>query len=209
MEIEFKNCDICIYENLILKSVHLKIEEGKFYRFIGENGSGKTVLMNSLLGLNKHVIGDKNVMYEKDKVCYISETAFFFDDDKVTDVLKDICFFYNTNKNKLEDILKQMSINMDDLVSKKIFELSKGMRKKMMILPLFLDNCEILFLDEVFTGLDKKTQDLLVKELIHKNELGNTIVFIEHNESIVNQLIKNNTKMEVFECKNNELKKVL
>ncbi|MFV0380839.1 MAG: ATP-binding cassette domain-containing protein [Breznakia sp.] len=130
MEIKLNNCEIKINENIILENVNAEIIEGNFYRITGANGSGKTVLMNTLLGIYTNVKEKKKIIYEKHNICYIGDVPFFFDNDKISDVTDTICFFYRTDKEILRQIYKNMDIDFESLKGKKIFELSKGMRKK-------------------------------------------------------------------------------
>lgn len=73
-----------------------------------------------------------------------------------------------------------------------------------MLLPLFLEDLDLLFLDEIFTGLDANAQSIVMTQLIKKHRNGATIVLIEHNESLVEQF-KQTINLEEAECINGKL----
>ena len=67
------------------------------------------------------------------------------------------------------------------------------------------ENIEFYVLDEIFSGLDLKVQNVLKDRLIELNSQLKTIVIVEHNEDIIKDL-KNYIMMEEFECKQKILK---
>jgi len=204
MNIKLNNCTIYMKDEVILEDVFLDIDNGIFLRIKGENGSGKTVLLNTILGLNKNTSGSISRKYDKADLCYISDTPFFFDDEKVEEVIWTLAKFYSSTYKVLEDISSTLNLNLASIKKKKIYELSKGTRKKMMILPLFIETSKCLVLDEIFTGLDLDTQAFVCERLVKKSVQGATIIIVEHNESIM-ETIKKNITVEEIECKNKKI----
>lgn len=201
MEIYLKNCDISIGNNLILQDVSVEIKEKSLIRITGENGAGKTVLMNTMLGIISTVKGERNIMFKKEEVCYINDNAFFFDDEKVSEILKIISWFYSTKIKDIVEALKNLGLNYNSIRNKKVYELSKGMKKKLMIVPMMFDNSKLLFLDEVFTGLDLQSQENILEVIKKKYNEQATIVFIEHNEEIAKRILDRELRIGVIECK--------
>ena len=196
------NCMIYIGENKILSNVNISLNENTFLRIKGQNGSGKTVLMNSLLGLNAtRVKGKYSIKYDKKDICYITDKPFFFDDESINDVLKMISILYNLKSAEIKEISKILNLSEIILSKKKINELSQGTRKKIHLIPMFASTNKILFLDEIFTGLDLETQQIVVDFIIDKYLHGCLIVIIEHNISIVNTIKERCSGMEEIECK--------
>lgn len=137
MEIYFKNCNINIYDKNILSDVTFILKKGDFYRIKGSNGSGKTVFLNTILGLNSHVEGNYKVFFNKDTVSYITANPFFLDSEKVRSIIDMLCFFYNVPKLDVISKLDILNMNFEDVKGKKAFELSTGMRKKNMSYTAF------------------------------------------------------------------------
>lgn len=129
MKFKLETCDIYIAEKKILENVSLSIKEGTFLRIKGKNGAGKTVLLNTLLGINKQVEGQIAIAYQKTQICYITDTPFFFDDEKVSEVLLTLAFFYKQKDALFEQYCQQIDLDIATIKHKKIHELSKGMKK--------------------------------------------------------------------------------
>lgn len=189
-------------DEIILQNINLSIDKGYTYIIRGENGSGKTTLVNAILGLENRI--NKSVFSNVDveAIIYIPDTPFFTDKEKVKRVIKEISYMYeisNFEVNKYLEILNFPQKN-DALVG----QLSKGTVNKLKIIPLFSDK-EVYVLDEIFVGLDSKTQALVLerlKELILKER---TILIIEHNVSIVSQIQKYRGVKEIL-CESKTVK---
>lgn len=146
MFIELGGCNINIYDKVILDSVYLKIEEGTFLRIHGENGSGKTVLLNTILGMNQHVKGSYHIEYDKDRTAYIPDAPFFLETETVDAAVGILCFFYNKTKEEVYNLLSFLGLNVENIKTDTISSLSKGMRKKLCIVPLFFQGIDFFFL---------------------------------------------------------------
>lgn len=205
MEIYLKNCKICIYDKIIIEDATVSLLNGGFYRVSGPNGSGKTVFLNTILALNKHIEGDYKIIYDKKCTSYIPANQFFLDSDSVEETLNTLCFFYNISKTDLNVPLGKLDMDYSEISQQKINELSTGMKKKLCVLPLFFENIEFYVLDEIFSGLDLNIQNVLKDRLIELNSQRKTILIVEHNEDIIEDL-KNYIVMEEFECKQKILK---
>ncbi|MCW6675840.1 ATP-binding cassette domain-containing protein, partial [Aerococcaceae bacterium NML171108] len=94
MTIQVINGDISINKRVIFENVNLKIMKNCFYRIHGKNGVGKTVLLNTLLGIHPLERGSLSMGYEKKNIVYIPDSNFFFENEKVWDVLNLIKRFY-------------------------------------------------------------------------------------------------------------------
>ncbi|NHC21529.1 ATP-binding cassette domain-containing protein, partial [Bacillus sp. MM2020_4] len=76
--IELKNIDFFYQEeNYILKNYNLTLLDNKKYWLQGKNGTGKTTLLNILLGINKVNEGNCYLNYNKNKTLFIPSTPFY------------------------------------------------------------------------------------------------------------------------------------
>lgn len=203
MEITLHQCSVKIDNRSILEAITFKVVSGTFYRVKGKNGSGKTVLLNSLLGLTT-LTGDYTISYDKQDVVYISDSPFYTDDEKVSHVIKSLCFFYDFSLEEVKQYLNFFEMEYDAIQHLKVGSLSYGTRKKLLLIPLLCYRMTFCVLDEIFTGLDEISQQRVIDVLKQRHSANHTILLVEHNEAIVSQL-KKNIEMEEYECKEKTL----
>lgn len=148
------------YPNFRLNCVDLAVPKGSIVGLIGENGAGKTTLIKGMLGILHPEEGEvfifgkdtHSCMKEiKEDIGVVLDDSFFMELLKVqsVDVIMkgiykqwDTSFFYSC--------LDRFGIDP----SKKIKELSKGMRKKLEIITALSHHPKLLILDEPTSGLD-------------------------------------------------------
>lgn len=163
------------YPNFILNEVSLSLESGKILGLVGKNGAGKSTFIKCLLHLVRPDDGTitmfgkdflKNETESKSKLgvvlggidCYLNETL-----NALTETTRR--FYPEWNDRRYRNYL-----NMFDLdPSKKVKELSSGMRVKYLIALALSHNAKLFIFDEPTSGLDPVSRnDLLVlfRELV-------------------------------------------
>ncbi len=194
-----------IKDLILCEDVTITINDGEFYRICGANGIGKTVLTQAILGLNESLSSVDKYFNDINKTVYIPDTPFFLDQDSVQSVLNTLKRFYGIRINDSIQIATQLGLSIQNLLDSKISTLSLGMQKKLMLIPLFTNNNPIFVLDEIFTGLDIEAQNCIIDRLVTLHSLKQTIILIEHNQSIINAL---NLKINIKEiqCNKKEIK---
>lgn len=183
----------------VLKGINLEIEQGKSYVILGSSGSGKSVLIKTIIGLLKPKSGTiliDNInpfkIPKAEKSVLLSKCGFLFQSGALFDSLTiedNITFFakrlYNLNpKGKRELAIKMLSeVGLDERVLTLYpSELSGGMQKRASLARTIATKPEILFFDEPTTGLDPVMSNV-INELIIKirNNLGATCITITHD----------------------------
>jgi ABC-2 type transport system ATP-binding protein len=185
----------------VLENINLTLEKGKVYGIVGENGSGKTTLFKCISGLEKHK-GTITCEYGKLKeyLGYLQTEPYFFSKITGNEYLKLLC-----NARNIENT---------DLKEKNIFDLplneyavkySTGMKKKLALTAILIQENKLFILDEPFNGVDIQS-NILITEIIHKlKEIGKTILISSHIFSTLND-----TCDEIFLLKNgNIIKRVM
>ncbi len=205
MKFEMHECHISIGKKEILKSINFTLEKGVFIHLKGKNGSGKTIFMESLLGFNKVSKGTRTSQFERDKICYIPDAPFFNDHESVRDVLFATAHFYKVKISKLYDILNHLQFDETVLFNQKVASLSKGTKKKLELLPLFIPNINCYFLDEIMTGLDTHTLIIVCARLKELNHLGKTLMITEHNHHIIDYLYHLIPSIQEVTCVNQKI----
>jgi len=182
--IEVKNLSKQFEENLVLDNVSVRFEQGKTNLIIGQSGSGKTVLLKSIVGLHSVDSGEiwfddrlYNKLSFKEKkeirkeIGMLFQGAALFDSSTVEEnVMLPLDFFTQmSSAQKLERVNFCLNrVNMDKTNALYPSELSGGMKKRVAIARAIALNPKYLFCDEPNSGLDPKTGiliDNLIKEI--------------------------------------------
>ncbi|NPA44667.1 MAG: ATP-binding cassette domain-containing protein [Chlorobi bacterium] len=182
--IEVKNISKSFADNHVLKDISLTFKRGETNLIIGQSGSGKTVLLKSILGI--HQIDKGQIIYgnevysemnnkEKQKIReqigMVFQGGALFDSATVFEnVIFPLQMFSNMTKKEMEKqahfCLERVNLNnSDDLFPG---EISGGMQKRVAIARAIVLNPKYLFFDEPNSGLDPKTSiviDNLIKDL--------------------------------------------
>lgn len=183
------------FENFSMNNINIMLEPGKIMGIIGDNGSGKTSIINLIMGLYKPSSGKielngNNV--EKDPVGYKNDIGFVYDNLsfypnlKLRDYKKIIAMFYKNFDEEVYDMYFN-NFNLDS--EEKIKNLSKGQCEKVMISTALSHHAKLLILDEPIYGLEKTVRKELIrifKDYI-KRENGSVIIST-HNVSELEEI---------------------
>lgn len=179
----------------VLKSVSRDFEAGKIHGIVGNNGSGKTVLMKCICGfllptegmvlVNGKRVG-KDVDFPSDLGIIIETPGFL---PNITGV-KNLEILASLNKKiGLADIADSIRrVGLDPQSKTPVGKYSLGMRQRLGIAQAIMENPSLLILDEPMNGLDKHgvaEMRKLIKGL--KNE-GKTILLASHNQGDIDEL---------------------
>ena len=200
--IEVKHLYKSFGDREVLKDINTVFEDGKTNLIIGRSGSGKTVLMNNLVGLLEPTSGqvlydgrDFVKMTKKEKVMMRREMGMIFQSAALFDsltVLENVMFpldmfssmNYNERKKRAMECLDRVKLR--DAENKYPAEISGGMQKRVAIARAIVLNPKYLFCDEPNSGLDPKTSlviDHLLSSITH--ELGITTIINTHDMNSV------------------------
>jgi ABC-2 type transport system ATP-binding protein len=157
----------------VLQDINVSFKPGNVYGIIGENGAGKTTLFRCLAGLeNYEGIVNYNEDFLKNVMGFLPTDLFFFSKITGKEYVQLLC---NARNVKLENIENQ---NIFDLPLNEYAETySTGMKKKLAITGILLQQNKVFILDEPFNGVDIQS-NLLIKEVILKLKSLNKIIII-------------------------------
>ena len=207
--IEVKNIDKSFDGNKVLKNVSAVFDDGKTNMIIGASGSGKTVLMKSIIGL--HRIDNGRIEYDgrnlpdmrmKDIRTLRREVGMLFQGSALFDsmsVLENVMYplemFARTTKEEMEERARFCLKHVD--LQEKSFklapsEISGGMQKRVAIARAIALQPKYLFCDEPNSGLDPKTS-LIIDRLIHyiTVEFNITTIINSHDMNSVMEIGEN------------------
>ena len=179
----------------VLKDVSISFEKGKIHGIVGRNGSGKTVLFKSICGFmpltqGKITVAGKGIGKDVDvprNVGAIIEAPGFLPNYSGFKNLKLLAVIHNTIDN--ETIRKTMErVGLDPKSRKWVSKYSLGMRQRWETAQAFMENQEILILEEPMNGLDNRGVADIRALLLGLKEEGKTILLASHSAEDIDVL---------------------
>ncbi|WP_306353143.1 ABC transporter ATP-binding protein [Flavobacterium sp. '19STA2R22 D10 B1'] len=178
----------------ILKGISAVFETGKTNLIIGQSGSGKTVLLKSLLGIHTPEVGtisfDGRIYSDltadekrelRTEIGMVFQGSALFDSMTVAEnvgfPLRMFSNKRNTEINKRVDAVLER-VNLVNAHNKFPSEISGGMQKRVAIARAIVNNPKYLFCDEPNSGLDPETSiliDTLIKEITEEYNITTVI----------------------------------
>lgn len=206
--IEIKNVEKSFGDSKVLKGVSSVFETGKTNLIIGQSGSGKTVLLKSLLGIHSPDSGtisfDGRIYSDLDsaekrelrtEIGMVFQGSALFDSMTVSEnVGFPLRMFTNDDNAKIQErvdfVLKR--VNLVDAHHKLPSEISGGMQKRVAIARAIVNNPKYLFCDEPNSGLDPNTA-ILIDNLIMEitEEYNITTIINTHDMNSVMEIGEN------------------
>lgn len=184
MKLELNKISKKFKKNLVLNDLSIVFEPGKIYGLVGANGSGKSVLFKIICGIMKPTSGLvlfdgedylKKYGVPKSTRAIIEETIFVesmsgFDNLKMISKIQ--------NRISTDDINNVMNkVGLANEKSKKVSEYSMGMKQKLAIAQVIMEDEDLILLDEPFNGLDFESVDN-IRNLILDLKTKNKIIIV-------------------------------
>lgn len=188
--IETKNLTKKYGSKLAVNEVNMHVEQGTVYGFVGENGSGKSTIMRLLMGLAIPTKGeyslfgvnakDRKIQKVRKHISAIVEAPSLVPSLSAYDNLKYACLYYGI-KNYQEVIPQALkNVGLEDTGNKSAKNFSLGMRQRLGIAVLLLNNPDLMLLDEPMNGLDPSGVAELRNLIIDLNKKGITFIISSH-----------------------------
>lgn len=164
------------------------IVENQILCIMGESGSGKTSILNSIAGLltpdKGEIILDDNILFsdkinlkpQERNIGYVFQDYALFPNMSV----KDNIFFMNPDKNYTNSLIEKLGIEY--LLENFSNTLSGGEKQKVSIVRALANKPRLLLMDEPFSSIDEKFKNKFYKKLIEiKKSLDIPIIMVTHN----------------------------
>ena len=160
----------------VLKNLSMEFSTGNVYGIVGENGAGKTTLFRCIAGLESYsgeIISDVKPL--KNHLGLLLTEPFFFSMITGREYIRLLC-----NARGKTNV---------DIDSKNIFDLpldqyastySTGMKKKLAITAILLQENEYFILDEPFNGVDIQSNIILTEIILKLKELNKIVIISSH-----------------------------
>lgn len=186
--VELTNVRKCFGEEEVLKKLDFSMERGNVYGIVGNNGSGKTVLMKCICGFLPVTeglvkVGGKYIGREIDfpeSIGVIIETPGFLANLSGRRNLEILAGLRGKLKREdITEVLLRVGLNPD--LKKPVSKYSLGMRQRLGIAQAIMEEPEFLILDEPFNGLDRHGVEEIRRLILKEKEKGKTILLASHN----------------------------
>ncbi|MBZ9606662.1 ABC transporter ATP-binding protein [Clostridium estertheticum] len=171
-----------------VNNLSIAVYEGDVYGFLGPNGAGKSTTIKSIMGLIKPTSGkviingyDVHIQREKaiERIGAMVESPSFYGGLSGYKNLLLMANLYELPKERVREVLEM--VDMTEAANKKVSKYSLGMKQRLGIARAFLNNPNIVILDEPTNGLDPQgIKD--IRKLIHdlSKQYGVTVLISSH-----------------------------
>jgi ABC-2 type transport system ATP-binding protein len=174
-------------EKIALDGVSFRADAGQVYGLVGSNGAGKTTLLKHLLGLLRATEGSVRVfgldpvrdpVGVLSRVGYLSEERDLPEWMRVDELLRYTQAFHpNWDASYARELLETFALDP----SRKVKDLSKGMRAQAGLIAAVAHRPELLILDEPSSGLDAVVRRDILDAIVRAvADDGRTVIFSSH-----------------------------
>ncbi len=175
------------YHNIkAVENINITVSGGEVFGLLGANGAGKSTTIECILGTKKQdsgtisILGMNPQIHRKalfEKVGVQFQEATYQDKITVEELCKYTQALYKTSSDYL-DLLKKYGLS--EKVKSQVSELSGGQKQRLFIVLALIPDPEVVFLDELTTGLDARARRDVWKGLSEMKAKGITIFLTSH-----------------------------
>lgn len=186
VSIEFKNVTVQLDNTLILDNISFKIEKGKTVYLVGDNGSGKSLIVKILLGYIPYegqiLLGDKDIKNISNNTLRNILGVVFQEPFIFSDTIRNNIDIFNKYKDiekirkianicEIDKEIKQFPKGYDEMIGERGITLSGGQRQRISIARVLLQDKSIMIFDDVLSKVDNETRTKITDNLrkINKN----------------------------------------
>ena len=185
ISLEFKEVTISINSIKILDNISFKIEKGKTIYLVGNNGSGKSILVKTLLGFIPYQgqillggidIKRLNKSTIRNYIGVVFQESFIFSDTiknniDVLEKYKDLEEIKNITKIcEIDNEILQFPNKYNEILGERGINLSGGQKQRISIARTLLQNKSVIIFDDVLSKIDNITKDKIKNNLKQYNK---------------------------------------
>lgn len=180
-------------QQAVTPEINLHIAKGSMTALTGDNGSGKSTVLKTLVGLLPVVSGSVVIESARKKVGWMPQRAELESHFPVTvfDLVAMGCWprcgwFGNIMLAYREEIMTRlMQVGMADFAQAQPGHLSGGQLQRVLFARLLMQQCDVWLLDEPFSAIDEKTTQVLLNILQLQHQQGCTLLVVLHDQTMV------------------------
>ncbi len=188
-----KNLEVIFGEHKIINKFSFDFKKDKIYAITGANGTGKTVLLRSIIGVCPYK--GKIELAGDVKIGYLPQKFQVSRDIPIT--VLDLLNLKKKNKDAIKEKLILVGFkeekekcchlhgHLETLLKTKVSDLSGGELQRVMLANALLDNPNLLLLDEPTVGVDLEGEKSFYALFKSLKEKGITIIFVSHDRDVI------------------------
>lgn len=162
--------------HVVLDRLSFTFEDNRVYGIVGKNGSGKTTLFHCMTGLESckgEIVSERRPL--KNHIGYLPTELFFY---KLMTGIEYVQFVCNARNQKIENIAARniFELPLNDYIS----TYSTGMRKKLALFAILLQDVPYYIFDEPFNGIDFQSSVLVFDLIKALKQRGKTVIMSSH-----------------------------
>lgn len=162
--------------HVVLDRLSFTFEDNKVYGIVGKNGSGKTTLFHCMTGLESckgEIVSERRPL--KNHIGYLPTELFFY---KLMTGMEYVQFVCNARNQKIENIAARniFELPLNDYIS----TYSTGMKKKLALFAILLQDVPYYIFDEPFNGIDFQSSVLVFDIIKALKQRGKTVIMSSH-----------------------------
>lgn len=179
----------------VLEDVNMRLQEGRIYGIVGDNGSGKTVLLKLICGfmkpdsgtvtVNGKVIG-KDSDFPENTGIIIEAPGFLPNYSGMKNLEYLASIRGKIGKEQIEAAMK--TVGLDPSSKLRVGKYSLGMKQRLGIAQAIMEDQQLLILDEPMNALDKDTVEEMRRLFLSFKASGKTMLIVSHNEGDISTL---------------------
>lgn len=195
MELNFQTINKYFDDFHVLKDISFQVHSGQVFGFLGRNGAGKTTTLRILMDVFKANSGEiyadgKKFTVADYQIGYLPEERGMYSKSTVYDQLVYFSMLRQASKAEADQTVRYWAkrFQIEEYLNRKMETLSKGNQQKVQITQAFLNDPDILILDEPFSGLDPVNSDVFkqaIQEFVNQHKI---IIFSSHQMPYVEEL---------------------
>lgn len=177
-----------------LDDINIAFDAGKSYALIGPNGSGKTTMIKSILGMVIPTHGEirvdgKSIANDwkyREKIGYMPQIGHYPQNMRIGQVIDMMKNIRRESVETDEELID--AFNLKKIYDKRMHAMSGGTRQKVSAALAFLFHAPILILDEPTAGLDPVSVEILKDKIIREKSSGKLMIISSHVLSDLDEL---------------------
>lgn len=195
----------------VLEDVNMRLQEGRIYGIVGDNGSGKTVLLKLICGFMKPDSGtvtvngkviDKDADFPENTGIIIEAPGFLPNYSGMKNLEYLASIRGKIGKEQIESAMK--TVGLDPSSKLRVGKYSLGMKQRLGIAQAIMEDQQLLILDEPMNALDKDAVKEMRRLFLSFKASGKTMLIVSHNEGDISTLCDEVYEFDGAKIKNRE-----
>lgn len=174
-------------KNIVIENFSLNLTLGEKIIIYGPNGTGKTTLLKTILGIVKAASG--KIIFEDNEIIAYCKQDYPNPEFPITVEEVVAMGIKKQNKNSKEDIKNALiKANALNLQGRLFYSLSGGERQKVSLARCYCQNANLFLLDEPSSFLDTKSKNIFLEQMKNLENQNCSVIAVTHDEELIKNL---------------------